>query len=147
MLPQQTRLPPSLKKTEAIRFLVFRDVLAVQRYKKWQETIYIEPCIISWESLLRLQLLQDEESCFTVCIKIISNNLDSNNFAMSADPLFYFYFLYRSNIFLDVFYLPCTRLFVGETKVSQRQIFLYGKKEVLIKWVMLPSILNTWMKS
>lgn len=62
-------------------------MLAVQRYKKWQEAIYIEPCIISQQSL-RLQLMQDDESCFTVCIKITSNNLDSNYFAMSTDPLF-----------------------------------------------------------
>lgn len=32
--------------------------------------------------------MQDDESCFTVCIKITSNNLDSNYFAMSTDPLF-----------------------------------------------------------
>lgn len=150
MLITTNRTYSICKKDWSYRFLVFRDCacsteiqqMARSHLYRW----YKKPCIISQQSL-RLQLMLDDESCFTVCIKITSNNLDSNYFAMSTDPLFYFYFLHWSNIFIAVFYLPCTKLFAGETKVSQRQIFLYGKKEVLIKWVMFLGILNTWMKS
>lgn len=67
-------------------------------------------------------LTQNGERHFTANIKTTSHN----NSSMKIDTQIHLFILW-SNILVVVFYLPCTKLLAGETRVSQRQIFLQKK--------------------